>query len=78
MDPDRIDVIPNWTDTERIRPVARADNPLFAELGLDPGGFYVVYAGALGILQNPEIIGSAASLLSGSGVFFCRFLRRNL
>ena len=60
---ERIDVIENWSDPDSVRPVPRDQNPLFRELGLDPGRFYAVYAGALGILQNPSILADAAAAL---------------
>ena len=53
---DRISVIGNWADGEAIRPVPRAENRLFDELGLDREGCYGVYAGTLGVLQNPDLL----------------------
>ncbi|MEA4870600.1 MAG: glycosyltransferase family 4 protein [Christensenella sp.] len=61
----KIAVIPNWADTESIQPVSRERNPLFDELDLPREGFYAVYAGTLGILQEPDIILDAAKLLLG-------------
>lgn len=63
IEPHRIAVIPNWADTEAIRPVLREENALFEELGLPRTCFYAVYAGTLGILQEPDIILDAAKLL---------------
>ena len=60
----KIAVIPNWADTEAIQPVLRAENPLFEELGLSRDGFYAVYAGTLGVLQEPDVILDAAKQLS--------------
>ena len=59
----KIAVIPNWADTESIRPVARENNALFDELDLPRDRFYAVYAGTLGILQEPDVILDAAKLL---------------
>ncbi len=59
----KLDVVENWADTAAIRPVPRAENPLFDELGLDRAGFYVVFAGTLGILQDPDVILDAAKRL---------------
>jgi len=61
----KIAVIPNWADTENIQPIPREKNPLFDELSLPREGFYAVYAGTLGILQEPDIILDAAKLLLG-------------
>ena len=59
----KIAVIPNWADTESIQPLPREKNPLFDELSLSREGFYAVYAGTLGILQEPDVILDAAKLL---------------
>ena len=59
----KIAVIPNWADTESIQPISREKNPLFDELNLPRDGFYAVYAGTLGILQEPDVIVDAAKLL---------------
>ena len=63
IDPKKIVVIPNWADTDAIRPVAREENTLFEELGLSRSCFYAVYAGTLGILQEPDVLLDAAKLL---------------
>ena len=63
IEPHKIAVIPNWADTNAIHPVPRAENTLFEELGLPRSCFYAVYAGTLGILQNPDILLDAAKLL---------------
>ena len=59
----KIAVIPNWADTEAIHPVPRDQNALFDELDLPRAGFYAVYAGTLGFLQEPDVILDAAKLL---------------
>lgn len=53
---EKITVIYNWIDTETTIPVAREDNTLFDELGLDRNKFYLTYAGNLGNSQNVEIL----------------------
>ena len=63
IEPHKIAVIPNWADTEAIVPVPREKNPLFEELGLPRNCFYAVYAGTLGILQEPDVMLDAAKLL---------------
>jgi len=65
IEPHKIAVIPNWADTESILPIPREKNPLFDELNLPRDGFYAVYAGTLGILQEPDVILDAAKLLPG-------------
>lgn len=59
----KIFVIPNWVDTESVRPIKRENNYLFDELGIPRDGFYVVYAGNLGKAQGAEVIIDAAKLL---------------
>ncbi len=63
VEPHKIAVIPNWADTESIHPVLRENNPLFDELDLPRERFYAVYAGTLGILQEPDVILDAAKHL---------------
>ncbi len=59
----KIAVIPNWADTEAVKPISREDNPLFDELKLPRDHFYAVYAGTLGVLQEPDTLLDAAKLL---------------
>ena len=63
----KIEVIYNWIDEDAVVPVAKADNPLFEELGLQRGKFNVVYAGNLGNAQNIDVIIDAAELLKDKG-----------
>jgi colanic acid biosynthesis glycosyl transferase WcaI len=63
VEPEKIAVIPNWADTEAILPILREDNALFDEFNLPRDGFYAVYAGTLGFLQEPDVILDAAKLL---------------
>jgi O-antigen biosynthesis protein WbqP len=59
----KVAVIPNWADTEAVKPIGREDNPLFDELNLSRECFYAVYAGTLGVLQEPDTLLDAAKLL---------------
>lgn len=63
VEPHKVAVIPNWADTEAIRPVPRDENALFDELDLPRDRFYAVYAGTLGILQEPDVMLDAAKIL---------------
>ena len=63
IEQEKITVIPNWADTESIQPIPRESNLLFDELNLPREGFYAVYAGTLGFLQEPDVILDAAKLL---------------
>jgi colanic acid biosynthesis glycosyl transferase WcaI len=57
-DPSKIRVIPNFVDTERIRP-ADADNPYRKEFGLT-GKRVVLYAGNVGLSQSLDLVIEAA------------------
>lgn len=60
--PERIHVIANWCDDERIRPVAPADNPLRHEWGL-ADRFVVGYSGNLGRAHEFATVLAAAECL---------------
>lgn len=55
--------IPNWVDTDIIKPVAREQNPLLKEYGIDPELFLVVYAGNFGAAQGADLVIRTAKLL---------------
>lgn len=52
----KINVIYNWIDDNKIKPIKRSENELIKKLNIDESGFYVVYAGNLGNAQNIDII----------------------
>lgn len=52
----KIEVVYNWVDEKVVQPVAKEDNPLFDEFGLDRSKFTIVYAGNLGNAQNIGIV----------------------
>lgn len=64
VNPDKVVIIPNWVESDKVVPVARKDNILFEQLKLDLQAFYIVYAGNLGHAQNIEVILKVASLLN--------------
>lgn len=53
---EKIEVVYNWVDEKAVQPVAKVDNPLFEEFGLDRNKFTIVYAGNLGNAQNIGIV----------------------
>lgn len=61
--PEKVAVVRNWVDTDKVKPVTREENRLFDELNLPREQFYVVYAGNLGKVQGVEVIIEAARLL---------------
>lgn len=62
---DKIEVIYNWVDETAVVPVAKDENPLFEELGVNRELFHVVYAGNLGHAQNVQVLLDCADLLKG-------------
>ena len=62
-DRNKVRVVRNWIDTEKVRPIDREKNQLFDELGLDRDKFYIVYAGNIGKMQGLEVVVEAANLL---------------
>lgn len=63
---DKISVIRNWIDTDKVKHISREDNLLFDELKLPRDGFYVVYAGNLGKVQGVDVILKTASLMKNN------------
>lgn len=61
---EKISITYNWIDTQTTYPVARQENPLYEEFGLDPEAFIVTYAGNLGNSQNAELLVDCAQKLT--------------
>jgi colanic acid biosynthesis glycosyl transferase WcaI len=61
-DPGKVHVIPNFVDTQTIRPLER-ENPYRAEFGLT-GKTVVMYAGNVGMSQSLDLVLSAAAALA--------------
>jgi colanic acid biosynthesis glycosyl transferase WcaI len=59
--PDRLRVIPNWVDTDRLRPLERA-NPWAHHLGLDKK-FVVMHSGNVGHAQDLDSLIRASTFL---------------
>ncbi len=62
---EKIELISNWVDIEKIKPIPRHENQLVDEFDLDPRKFLAVYAGNFGASQGAEIIIKAAEILRG-------------
>lgn len=61
---ERVMCVPNWVDTDAIRPLMRASVYRNAdELGLAPGQTVVLYAGNMGAKQGLEVLAQAAAAL---------------
>ena len=63
--PDRITVIPNWTDTELIAPMPR-ENVWAREHGFD-SGFVVMHSGNIGYAQDLDTLVRASTFLRDLG-----------
>ena len=71
---EKIHLISNWIDTDKTKPIARAENRLFDEFGIDRSKFIVLYAGNFGEAQGTEIILEAAEkLLNHQEILFVIF-----
>ncbi|MGB7563402.1 MAG: glycosyltransferase family 4 protein, partial [Prochlorococcaceae cyanobacterium] len=58
----KVSVIPSWADPERIKPLAKAENPFVREHGLEDG-FTVLYSGNQGRCHDLVTLMAAALLL---------------
>ena len=72
VSPDRVHVIPNWTDDNDITPISHASNPLRQQWGLEDK-FVVGYSGNLGRAHEFDTLLAAAELLKDNHriVFVC-------
>lgn len=76
VEPEKIEVISNWVDTDEIHPINRDNNILFDELSIDKTKYIVCYAGNLGAAQGAEVIIEAAKQLNQeSNILFVIFGR---
>ena len=60
---EKIVVVYNWVDENAVIPVAKEDNPLYDELGINREKFSVVYGGNFGQAQNIDVTIAAAERL---------------
>ncbi len=71
---EKIVVVYNWINENKVTPIAKEDNPLYKEFGLCRNKFNVVYAGNLGNAQNIDvIIDSAKKLVKDKNIEFIIF-----
>lgn len=52
----KIEIIPNWINTDEVYPIERKNNILFDRYNFDRNRFYVCYSGNLGHSQNLELL----------------------
>ncbi len=60
----RIEVIPNWADTDQLRPIPKAENPFAAEHG-QVDKVTVLYSGNMGTTHELDTIVESARMLQG-------------
>lgn len=60
---EKIVVVYNWVDENAVVPVAKENNPLYDQLGINRERFSVVYAGNFGHAQNIDVTIAAAERL---------------
>lgn len=60
---EKIVIIPNWVDSEKVYPIDRKDNVLFSRYGLEPDKFYICYSGNIGHSQNMRMLLNTAKEL---------------
>jgi len=58
----RVATIPNWVDTDQVKPRTASEDPAIAEFRRG-GAFVVQYAGNIGFMQNLEVVVQAAECL---------------
>lgn len=63
LEEEKIEVVSNWVDTDAVQPVAKEENKLFEEFGIDRSKFTVVYAGNFGAAQGAGVVLEAAKQL---------------
>lgn len=59
----KIEVVYNWIDADKVKPIERAENKLFDEYCINRSDFLVVYAGNFGRAQGINVVINAAALL---------------
>ena len=63
VEEEKIALIPNWVDVEKVFPVSKTQNALYKEFGIEEDKFIVVYAGNLGEAQGADVILRSAEIL---------------
>lgn len=60
---EKIEIIPNWIDSDAITYVPREKNTIISEFGVDPDKFLVVYAGNFGVAQGADVVIETAEVM---------------
>lgn len=57
---EKVDLVYNWIDEKKVIPVAKTDNSLYDEYGLDRNDFILTHCGNIGLTQNLELLADVA------------------
>ncbi|MBE7039482.1 MAG: glycosyltransferase family 4 protein [Ruminococcaceae bacterium] len=60
---DKIDVVYNWVNEQKVVNIDREDNKLFDKYNLERDKFYICYSGNIGLSQNMEMLTDVAKEL---------------
>lgn len=60
---EKIEIIYNWVNENKVVNIERKDNKLFDKYNLDRNKFYICYSGNIGLSQNMEMLTDAAKEL---------------
>ena len=69
IDPDKIKVIPVWTDNSFLKPVPKAGNKFIQKFGLEDK-FLVMYSGNLGHSHPVEVLLEIAAAIKNKDIYF--------
>ena len=69
IDPDKIKVIPVWTDNSFLKPVPKAGNKFIQKFGLQDK-FLVMYSGNLGHSHQVEVLLEIAAAIKDKDIYF--------
>lgn len=68
---EKIQIVPTWVNTDKVKHIEREHNVLIQEYNLDSGKFIVTYAGNIGEAQSVEtLIGAASKLQDKEDILF--------
>jgi glycosyltransferase involved in cell wall biosynthesis len=69
IDPDKIEIVPCWTDNSFLKPIPKEDN-IFIKKQEVSGKFLVIYSGNLGYTHDIEVLIDLAERVKRENIFF--------
>jgi glycosyltransferase involved in cell wall biosynthesis len=69
INPDKIEVIPCWTDNSFLKPITKENNVFIKQQNVD-GKFLVIYSGNVGYTHNVEILLDLAERIKRDNIVF--------